>query len=206
MKAPCVNSLSAMPGDRIEFLTNVEGMHVRGTVMTAGWQPAPKGGKIWTYETNEGTLVAHTQVVKIEKHNFNVASFPMGEIPTEAMQSKPTHKIGGMDFEHAPPPHQIVGGNQIDQDIDLTQFLGGSISPEISLRQELMSILEKLNLQSTYKVAIACILEGDADSIQVAADLLKIRARQLKELAACGPGFGAFQAPTTNPLKEDDNE
>ncbi len=188
------NSLSAMPGDTIRYKNDCD-IEVNGTVRAAGWQPAPKGGKIWAYQTVEGELVSEAKVVSVI-----TGTKPF---PTEA---KPTHKIGGMDFEHAPLPHQIVGGNQIDQDIDLTQFLGGSISPEISLRQELMSILEKLNLQSTYKVAIACILEGDADSIQVAADLLKIRARQLKELAACGPGFGAFQAPTTNPLKEDDNE
>lgn len=59
------NQLSAMPGDVIIFQNgSIEGV---GTVRTAGWQPAPNGGKIWTYELEDGNLIPNTSVKTVTR-------------------------------------------------------------------------------------------------------------------------------------------
>jgi len=63
-QAPCYNALSAQPGDRI-FFKNNNGDEVHETVKNALWTEAPKGGKIWTYETTDGYLVANHRVTKV---------------------------------------------------------------------------------------------------------------------------------------------
>lgn len=65
MTEPGHDALSAMPGDSIEFKDGT-GFSV-GRVKTAGWQPAPKGGKIWTYELEDGNLVPNTSVLNVTR-------------------------------------------------------------------------------------------------------------------------------------------
>jgi hypothetical protein len=184
---PCENSLSAMLNDSIKFFSQ-EGIPTNEVVLSMGWQPAPKGGKIWSYYTSGGNNVPHTDVVEVIRNQ-------RGPIPREAMQSQPgqisNDKIEGVNN---------IENKSWDDDVHRKIEL---IPPEIYLRQELMAIADSLNLQSTYKVVLSCILEGDVDSIQVAADLLKIRARQLRELSVAN-GFDPNQS-TTNPLKEDEH-
>ncbi len=63
---PCHDALSAKPGDRIHF-TNNGGMQVDEIVKNALWTDAPKGGRIWTYETTEGNLVHNDCVTKVDR-------------------------------------------------------------------------------------------------------------------------------------------
>lgn len=58
--------LTGMPGDILHFKSD-EGVVEQGIVRVAGWQPSPKGGKVWTYETISGDLVPNTSVIKVEK-------------------------------------------------------------------------------------------------------------------------------------------
>lgn len=60
------DSLMGMPGDLITY-REFGGFVTKQTIKVAGWQPGPKGGKIWTYETVDGQIVPHTSVLKIEK-------------------------------------------------------------------------------------------------------------------------------------------
>lgn len=65
MNSSELNTLGVMPGDDIHF--DIGSGPDWSTVKTCGWQPGPNGGKIWTYETTEGTLVPHTHVTDIRK-------------------------------------------------------------------------------------------------------------------------------------------
>lgn len=62
---PSHDALSAMPGDDIVYDTG-EALSSE-TVRTSGWQPTPKGGKVWTYETMSGVLVPNTSVREVRK-------------------------------------------------------------------------------------------------------------------------------------------
>lgn len=59
------DALSAMPGDQISF-NDLNGTNT-GIVRSAGWQPTPKGGKVWTYELEDGSLVPNTNVIKVTR-------------------------------------------------------------------------------------------------------------------------------------------
>lgn len=67
IKTPCDDSLKAMPGDSITFVDPATMLPMDGIVKVAGWQPSPKGGKVWTYECTEGQLVPHMQVSQVIK-------------------------------------------------------------------------------------------------------------------------------------------
>jgi hypothetical protein len=59
---PSHDALSALPGDTIK----IHGSD-NETVKNCIWVPAPKGGKIWTYETESGRLIPYTQVAGVER-------------------------------------------------------------------------------------------------------------------------------------------
>lgn len=65
---PSHDALSAMPGDKITYDTGI--CKQTAVVKTAGWQPDPKGGRVWTYETVDGELVANNNVVEVQKYNM----------------------------------------------------------------------------------------------------------------------------------------
>lgn len=169
----CSDSLSAMPGDKI-WWRGVDEIDQASTVKIAGWQPAPKGGKIWTYETIEGELVSNNQVLKVEKAVLNNA-------PNFAEQSEKAFSMGGSIQEVQMMPSEVF------------------------LHQELLQIAESLNLAPSYRVVISCILSGDVDSIEVAAKLLNIRAKQLRELENCN-GFGPNVENTPNNILKEDTK
>ena len=69
MNIPCDLALQAMPGDKISYQSpDSVGSEI---VVSAGWQPAPKGGKIWTYQTQSGALIPYEIVTKVEKNNVS---------------------------------------------------------------------------------------------------------------------------------------
>jgi len=169
------DALSAMPGDEIFYDDPEQRINGSAIVKSAGWQPSPKGGKVWTYETCFGDLVPNTSVSKVVK----------------AIRSEPTVREQCLGITDA--------GKEIVSISDIH-----NMPSDVFLQQELLQIAEGLNLQPTYRVVLACILQNDAENIEVAAGLLKIRARQLRELEAAANGFGQLKTPsTTNPLKED---
>lgn len=69
MSVECDDSLSALPGDLISW--NEDGILNSFSVKTAGWKPSPKGGKVWTYETESGVSVPASQVLKVTKGIFD---------------------------------------------------------------------------------------------------------------------------------------
>lgn len=184
--APCDDALKAMPGDIITFETD-EGVITGpgGIVKTAGWQPSPNGGKIWTYETMSGVMVPNTQVIRVEKRSgtYVESIFQQDKPPGIKLRSHDKMMEEGLTDQF---------GNELSE-----------INDEIRLQQELMHIADRLNLSPTYKVVMACILANDLENVEVAVGLLRIRARQLKELAAASyPAFGPIQN-NQNPLKEE---
>jgi hypothetical protein len=63
---PGHDALTAMPGDTIYFLNDLnEGESA--VVKIAFWQSAPKGGKVWSYELHDGTIVPNDRVERVEK-------------------------------------------------------------------------------------------------------------------------------------------
>lgn len=63
-----LNTLSAMPGDFIDWITRSEFDKQCAEVESCGFQPLPDGkGKLWTYRTTDGAIVPHDKVTKIER-------------------------------------------------------------------------------------------------------------------------------------------
>lgn len=71
MSDQCEDSLSAMPGDKIAW-NLPDGVTTTGYVETAGWKPTPKGGKVWTYETEDGVSVPSSQVIRVTKTRLSL--------------------------------------------------------------------------------------------------------------------------------------
>lgn len=63
---PCDDALAALPGDLITF-QNEFGQAQTSRVKTCFWQSAPKGGKVWSYELHDGTVVPNDSVSKVQK-------------------------------------------------------------------------------------------------------------------------------------------
>lgn len=61
--------LSGMPGDTVHFQN--ETGQATGIIKAAGWQAAPKGGRIWTYELTSGEFVPNLLVTMIYKNRQN---------------------------------------------------------------------------------------------------------------------------------------
>lgn len=59
------DALSGMPGDEIYYDSDSGVKKAR--IMTAGWQPTPNGGKVWTYETTDAILVPNHAVREVHK-------------------------------------------------------------------------------------------------------------------------------------------
>lgn len=67
-KHPSDDALSALPGDTILFLNGDKEID-RGIVSTTMWVPSFKGGKIYSYELTNGTIVANDNVTMVIKEN-----------------------------------------------------------------------------------------------------------------------------------------
>lgn len=137
-KCPCDEALSAIPGDRIHFKD--EGGKHEALVRACIWKEAPKGGKIYTYETIDGAFVSNEQVFKVEKLALRKTIEEVKEV------FKPT-----MDFQ-------------------------------VQLMREIRMMVSNLEISDSLKVAIGCILDGDAANLEVAAFLLNKRVEELLEL------------------------
>lgn len=70
------------PGDTIFFM--FEGTKISDVVKNTLWQDAPKGGKVWTYETEGNHMVAFGSVLDFK--SVNSASLAEIEIPAEMIQ------------------------------------------------------------------------------------------------------------------------
>lgn len=76
MKAPC-NPLSALIGDQVTYLNEYNGT-TSSIVKNALWQEAPKGGRVWSYELIDGTIIPNDRVIDIipQVKNENVGPRP----------------------------------------------------------------------------------------------------------------------------------
>lgn len=174
---PGHDALSAMPGDKINWLDDNGTTFLGSVVKSSGWKPSSKGGKIWTYETETGVFVPNTSVICVHKSDKFLNNAP--------------------NFLEQAETAFLKGGSMADEI--------HSMPSEIFLEAEMMKIAESLNLAPCYRVVLGCILSNDLESIEVAASLLKIRARQLRELES-KIGFGPNDENTPTILKEDKDE
>lgn len=67
-KHPSDDALSAVPGDSIRYL-NTDNDVETAVVKTTLWVPSFKGGKIYSYELLDGTIVSNFKVVGVLKTN-----------------------------------------------------------------------------------------------------------------------------------------
>lgn len=120
---PCDEALSALPGDKIQFV----GSTGWETVESGSFEKGPNNQKIYTYMTIEGNKVPYENVT--------------------AVQFVDTLKIKPLTQNQTPS------------------------------KKDILYLVDTMDISSTIKTVIWCVLDGDKNSLMVAQHLIK------KELA-----------------------
>ena len=63
---PSHDALSAVPGDKITFFNEYGDLDTQ-TVKLSFWQTSPKGGKVWSYELHDGSVIPNERVQAVIK-------------------------------------------------------------------------------------------------------------------------------------------
>lgn len=69
MKIAVLNHLAGLPGDYIVFKSD-NGISCEEKIRNTLWVETPKGGKIWSYETENGNIVPNTNVETITRDSI----------------------------------------------------------------------------------------------------------------------------------------